>query len=130
MSSAELPDSCTRLTIKAPVASAPIDTHVFVCTGKSCTGNGSEAVLEAFWKELAARRLLYGKRGCLDGRVLVTTCGSMGFCAIGPAVLVYPEGVWYAGVTPEDVPEIIDGHLVGGRPVDRLVVRQLATHQT
>jgi (2Fe-2S) ferredoxin len=49
----------------------------------------------------------------------------VGFCAIGPAVLVYPDGIWYAHVGLADVPEIIDSHLKGGVPVARLVRKQL-----
>lgn len=109
----------------APVTEANLHRHVFVCTGKSCSQNDSERTLEAFWKILAERKLLYGKRGSMEGSVVVTTCGSVGLCAIGPAVLIYPDGVWYYGVTPEDVPEIVEEHLIHNRPVQRLFARQL-----
>lgn len=111
----------TELALKAPVSQASLKKHVFVCTGKSCGANGSEAVLETFWTVLKERGVLYGKRGTPEGTVLVAKCGSVGFCQIGPAVLVYPDGVWYYGVTPEDVPEIVDGHILGGKPVERLM---------
>jgi NADH:ubiquinone oxidoreductase subunit E len=77
---------------KAPVVDAPLQRHVFVCTGKSCLANNSEAVLEAFRESLKTRGLLYGKRGTLDAPVILTTCGSIGLCQVGPAVLVYPGG--------------------------------------
>jgi (2Fe-2S) ferredoxin len=110
---------------KAPVVDAPLTRHVFVCTGKSCSANGSEAVLEMFWKVLAEKGLLYGKRGSLDAPVIVTTCGSIGLCQVGPAVVIYPDGVWYYQVQPEDVAEIAEEHLIHGRPVQRLLARHL-----
>jgi (2Fe-2S) ferredoxin len=58
----------------------------------------------------------------LAGRVQVTTTGCLGPCSEGPSVLVYPEGVMYAGVKKEDVAEIFDAHLQNGKPVDRLLI--------
>jgi (2Fe-2S) ferredoxin len=113
------------LVEKSPVVTAPLTRHVFVCTGKSCSANGSEAVLEAFWNVLAEKGLLYGKRGSKDGSVIVTTCGSIGLCQTGPAVMIYPDGVWYYHVQPEDVPEIVQSHLIENHPVDRLLARTL-----
>ena len=109
---------------QSPIVTTPIERQVFVCTGSSCTANGSEATLEAFKAVLSERQLLFHK-GNRDGKVLCTTCGSVGFCAIGPAVLVYPDGVWYAHVHPEDVPEIVTSHLQEGRPVERLVRKRI-----
>ena len=108
----------------APVMAHPLQRQVFVCTGKSCAANGSEAVLEAFKTQLIEAGLLYYKRNP-DGEVQCLHCGSVGFCAIGPAVLVYPDGIWYAHVTVEDVPEIIESHLRGGIPVERLVRKRM-----
>jgi len=114
-----------ELTLKAPVTKANIEAHVFVCTGASCSGKGSDDILSAFYSILAEKGLLYGKRGSIDGTILVTTCGSVGLCKIGPAVLIYPDGVWYYGVTPQDVPEIIEQHLIKGQPVERLQAFQV-----
>ena len=50
------------------------------------------------------------------------TAGCLDACAYGPTVVVYPEGVWYGGVRPEDVPEIVERHLMGGEPVVRLLI--------
>ena len=61
-----------------------------------------------------------GARPELWGRVAVTSCGCLGPCFEGPNLVVYPEGVWYAGVGPAEVAEIIDGHLVGDKVVERL----------
>jgi (2Fe-2S) ferredoxin len=112
------------LGLKAPVTKANLKTHIFVCTGSSCSQNGSEQVLHRFWEVLAEKGLLYGKRGSMEGTVMVTTCGSVGLCTIGPAVLIYPEGVWYYGVKPDDVEEIVNEHVINGRTVDRLLALQ------
>ncbi|MGI8813499.1 MAG: (2Fe-2S) ferredoxin domain-containing protein [Pyrinomonadaceae bacterium] len=109
----------------APVAAARLKHHVFVCNGKSCSAVGAAEVKAAFERELLAKKLRYGKESKgrnPNGTILLTDCGSVGFCSIGPAVLVYPENVWYAQVTPEDVPEIIEEHLEKGRVVERLMV--------
>lgn len=113
------------LAQKAPVITAPLTRHVFVCTGKSCTTNESQSTLEAFWQVLAEKGLLYGKRGSMEGTVIVTTCGSVGLCAVGPAVLIYPEGVWYYNVQPSDVAEIVTEHLIENKIVSRLFAMRL-----
>jgi (2Fe-2S) ferredoxin len=109
----------------APVAYAPIRHHVFVCNGKSCTSVGSEEVKEAFTKELLARGVLFGKEKKgknPKGSVVLTDCSSVGFCAVGAAVLVYPDGIWYAQVRASDVKEIVEEHLMNGRVVERLAL--------
>jgi (2Fe-2S) ferredoxin len=124
----EFIDDCERLMQLAPIASARIQRHVFVCTGKSCSANDSAAVMDAFQRELKARGLQYGKisKGCSpEGTVVLTECGSVGFCAIGAAVMVYPDGVWYAQVRARDVPEIIGEHIVNGRVVERLALLRI-----
>jgi (2Fe-2S) ferredoxin len=108
----------------APAMGPGLKRQVLVCTAKSCSDNGSEAVLEAFKAGLTGAQLLFHK-GNREGEVHCSHCGSVGFCAIGPAVLVYPDGIWYAHVTPADVPEIIESHLKGGVPVERLVRKRL-----
>lgn len=115
------PDQDAAVT---PIMGHPLQRQVLVCTGKSCSANGSEAVLEAFKAQLITEQLLFYK-GNREGPVQCSNCGSVGFCAIGPAVLVYPDGVWYAHVTPADVPEIIESHLKQGIPVARLVRKRL-----
>ena len=109
----------------APVLTAPIRHHVFVCTGKSCSAVDSAEVKSAFERELIGRGLLFGKakKGKNPhGSILVTECGSVGFCAIGAAVMVYPDGVWYAQVRASDVNEIVEEHLLNGRVVERLAL--------
>lgn len=112
----------------APVAAAPIRRHVFVCNGKSCTAVGSTEVKAAFEKELEARNLRYGKASKgrnPNGEIVLTDCGSVGFCSIGAAVLVYPDGIWYAQVRAEDVTEIIEKHLENGEIVERLALIEM-----
>lgn len=109
----------------APVAAADLKHHVFVCGGKSCSKVGAADVKETFVKELEARNLRYGKESKgrnPQGTILLTDCGSVGFCSIGTAVLVYPENVWYAQVRAADVSEIIEKHLIGGEVVERLAL--------
>jgi (2Fe-2S) ferredoxin len=121
-------EDCERLRDLAPIASARIQRHVFVCTGKSCSAVDSAAVKDAFERELKTRRLQYGKisKGCSpEGTVVLTECGSVGFCAIGAAVMIYPDGVWYAQVRAADVPEIVEEHIVNGRVVERLALLRI-----
>ena len=96
----------------------PFRYHVFICDQKkpegipSCSACGSGATLDALRKEVAARGL--------RDEVQITVCGSLGVCEREPNLVVYPEGVWYSGVQPEDVPEIVASHFIEGRPVERL----------
>src|SRR5216110_3188610 len=125
MARPEFIEDIEQLRALAPVATAPIRHHVFVCTGKSCSARDSADVLEAFESELKARGLLFGrevKGKNPHGSVVVTSCDSVGFCSIGPAVMVYPDGVWYAQVRAADVPEIVEEHLLNGRVVARLAL--------
>lgn len=89
--------------------------QVFVCTtegeGKCATKGGLE-VWQKFREEVKARNLT---------DIIVTKVGCTGQHPTGPTVIVHPDGLWYQTVKPEDVAEIIEKHLVGGQPVDRLV---------
>ncbi len=89
------------------------ERHVFVCNqGKSCAKVDSAEVYARF------RELL--KDSGLKPRVMVTGCGSIGFCDRGVAVAIYPEQVWYSRVTVDDVAEIWTEHVLNGRTVERL----------
>ena len=125
MSEAKFIEDKAKLCDLAPVAQAPLQHHVFVCNGKSCAALGSAEVKAAFDRELRARGMLYGKASKgknPQGTVLLTDCSSIGFCAIGAAVLVYPEGAWYAQVRDSDVAEIVEEHLCKGEIVERLAL--------
>ena len=117
-----------KLLALAPVAGAPIKRHVFVCTGKSCSARASADVLEAFENDLKARGVLFGREAKgknPHGTIIVTSCASVGFCSIGPAVMVYPDGVWYAQVSVADVREIVEEHLLQNRIVERLALAKI-----
>ncbi len=121
-------DDVAQLRTLAPVTSAPIRYHVFVCTGKSCSARDSAEVRDAFEDELKARGILFGREAKgknPKGSVVLTECASVGFCAIGAAVMIYPDGVWYAQVRVTDVVEIIEEHLLNGRVVERLALLKL-----
>ncbi|HEY9756054.1 MAG TPA: hypothetical protein V6C97_12885 [Oculatellaceae cyanobacterium] len=88
--------------------------HVFVCvSGKTCPGEGAVEVCDALRQEIVSRGLKkeirINKSGCFD------QCGN------GSVIVVYPEGVWYAHVKPEDCKEIVESHLLGNKPVERLL---------
>ena len=101
----------------------PYERQIFVCTNRrpegaprpSCGPRGGEAVRAAFKKLLAAKGINDVARashsGCHDA------------CEHGVSVVVYPEGVWYGGVTVDDVEEIVEKHVMGGVPVERLRIQ-------
>ena len=128
MAEAKFIESREELCGLAPVAAAPIRHHVFVCSGKSCSAVGSAEVFEAFELQLKERGILFGREAKgknPKGSVVLTECASVGFCAIGAAVMIYPDGVWYAQVRASDVPEIIAEHLLNGRVVERLALMKV-----
>ena len=121
-------ENADKLRALAPVTAAPLSHHVFVCTGKSCSARDSAEVLDAFEHDLKQRGILFGKEAKgknPKGSIIVTECASVGFCSIGPTVLIYPDGIWYAQVQPKDVAEIIEEHLVNGRVVERLALMRV-----
>jgi len=90
--------------------------HVLVCHGTNCSLKGPAAILKAFDRWLGE----YG----LKSEIKVVETGCFGLCEQGPTVVVYPEGVFYARVRPEDVQEIVEKHLLKGRVVERLVYKE------
>jgi len=112
----------------APMLKAPIKRQVFVCTGKSCTAVGSAEVKAEFSRILEEMGLRQGKESKgrnAVGEVLLTECGSIGFCSLGTAVMVYPDGTLYGQVTAGDVTEIIEKHIKKGEVVRRLALMEL-----
>ena len=93
-----------------------IRSHVLICAGTGCTSSGSATVREALARELEAN-------GLTDEIKIVQT-GCFGLCALGPVMIVYPEGTFYSKVTADDIPEIVSEHLLKGRVVDRLVYNE------
>ncbi len=90
-----------------------IRSHVLICGGTGCTSSGSATLLSALEEELKIRGL--------DDEIKVVKTGCFGLCELGPIMIVYPEGTFYSRVTPEVIPEIVEEHLLKGRPVTRLV---------
>ena len=88
------------------------DAHVLVCGGGDCKKRGSKDVRRTLKEGLRERGMV------ADVRVDSVDC--LGFCKHGPNAVVYPEGIWYLGLTEGDVPEIVERHLEGGEPVEHL----------
>ena len=87
-------------------------SHVLVCGGTGCTSSNSQQIIDALETEIAAAGL--------SEEVKVVKTGCFGLCALGPIMIVYPEGSFYSEVKPSDVPEIVQEHLLKGRVVTRL----------
>jgi NADP-reducing hydrogenase subunit HndC len=90
-----------------------IRSHVLICGGTGCTSSGSANIQSEFEKAL-------GKYDLTEEVKLVRT-GCFGLCALGPVVIIYPDGTFYSRVSPDDVDEIVEEHLLKGRRVERLV---------
>ena len=93
-----------------------VRAHILVCTGTGCSSSNSPKIIEAFEREL--------KEQGMDREAKVVKTGCFGLCAMGPVVLIYPEGAFYTHVTPADVPEIVSEHIVKGRIVERLLHKE------
>ena len=94
-------------------------SHLLLCGGTGCHASGSLNVKKALVAELA-------QRGLSEEIKLVET-GCNGFCAMGPIMVVYPEGVIYMSIKAEDIPELVEEHLVKGRVLQRLLYREPTT---
>ena len=88
-------------------------SHVLVCGGTGCTSSHSAEIIAEFEKEIAEKGLA--------NEIKVIRTGCFGLCALGPIVVVYPEGAFYSQIKVEDVPEIVDEHLIKGRIVKHLL---------
>ncbi|MBO5253102.1 MAG: NADH-quinone oxidoreductase subunit NuoF [Clostridia bacterium] len=91
-------------------------SNVLVCGGTGCTSSNSEAIIEKLHEEINAKGL--------EKEVNVVRTGCFGLCALGPIMIVYPEGAFYSMVKPEDIPEIVEEHLLKGRLVKRLLYKE------
>jgi len=96
-------------------------THVLVCAGAGCVASGSLEVSAALRRSIQERGL--------GGEVEVIETGCLGPCAAGPVAVVYPDGVFYQRLKPEDAAEIVEEHLLKGRVVERLVHKEPETGQ-
>ena len=93
-----------------------IRAHVLCCGGTGCTSSGSPRIQDAFRTEI--------EKAGLAEEISVVQTGCFGLCALGPVVIVYPDGTFYSNVTVDDVAEIVNEHLLKGRPVERLVYNE------
>jgi (2Fe-2S) ferredoxin/2-polyprenyl-3-methyl-5-hydroxy-6-metoxy-1,4-benzoquinol methylase len=99
----------------------PFRYHVFVCEQQKaegvpcCAARGAARTIDALRREIGRQNL--------TAKVQITTCGSIGVCERGPNLVVYPDGLWYSGVTADDVPELVAEQFVNERPLERLLNR-------
>ena len=94
-------------------------THVLVCGGTGCTSSGSQQIIDTLKREIKANGL--------ENEIEVVKTGCFGLCALGPIMIVYPEGTFYSMVQEKDIPEIVSEHLLKGRIVSRLVYDETVT---
>ena len=94
-------------------------SHVLVCGGTGCTSSNSAAIIEALETQIAEKGL--------SEEIKVIRTGCFGLCALGPIMIVYPEGSFYSQVQVEDIPEIVEEHLLKGRIVTRLLYDETVT---
>jgi len=90
-----------------------VRTHLLLCTGGGCIASGALEVGAALREQI--------ERQGLQGEIQVIESGCLGPCAVGPVAAVYPDGVFYQGICPDDAAEIVEEHLLKGRVVERLV---------
>ena len=91
-------------------------SHVLVCGGTGCTSSHSGELIEALEKNI--------KEKGLEEEIKVVKTGCFGLCALGPIMIVYPEGCFYSEVKVDDIPEIVEEHLLKGRIVKRLLYKE------
>jgi (2Fe-2S) ferredoxin len=96
--------------------------HIFICT--SCRVNGQQKGM-CFSKDsvdIVQKFMEAVDDNDLSGEVMITNTGCFGICDKGPVAVVYPEGVWYGGLTEEDAARIVESHIIGGEPVKNLII--------
>ena len=98
-----------------------IRAHVLICGGTGCTSSGSNKIINAFNESI--------KTHGLEEEIKVVQTGCFGLCALGPVVIVHPDGTFYSRVEADDVDEIVREHLLKGRVVDRLVYSDTGNYE-
>lgn len=96
--------------------------HILVCTNQRPPGHPRGSCGENNAMEIFEKIGLGIEQKNLFGKAMLTTTGCMGPCSMGPVVVVYPDGVWYKGVKPDDVEEILESHIMNGKKIERLEI--------
>jgi len=99
------------------------DIHIFVCTNQRSSGD-KRSCGEAHGLDLVSEFKRHIKSPEFKIKARANRSGCLGICDFGPTIAIYPEGVFYVGVKKEDVKEIVESHLLGGKPVERLQLKQ------
>ncbi len=97
------------------------DKQILICAGTGCIASGATDVRDALEEEL--------KKHGLQNKVRIILSGCHGFCEKGPIFIVYPEDIFYCGVTAEDMPELVEEHMVNGNTVERLLYKDPVTEE-
>jgi len=100
------------------------ERHIFICTNRRPEGHFRGCCASRGGEEVRARFKALLRDHGLPGRVRANGATCLDVCELGASVVVYPEGVWYKGVRPEDVDEIFREHILEGRPVERFLIRE------
>ncbi len=114
-------EKAKELEIRSGVQSGDVK-HVLICGGTGCTSSGSTAIRKKLEEEIA-------KAGITD-RVKIVQTGCFGLCALGPIMIVYPEGTFYSQTTEEHIPEIVEKHLIGNEPVKQYLYSETVHEET
>jgi (2Fe-2S) ferredoxin len=110
---------------------AKFEKHIFICTNQRpeghprgcCDPSGNSELQKLFKSKLK-------QRGISGSSVRANKSGCLEQCEVGPTVVVYPDAVWYGHVTPADVDEIVESHIIGGQPVARLIIPDSVLNNT
>ena len=98
---------------------SPDVKHLLICGGTGCHATGSIAVVHALKDELAAQGL--------TDKIKVVETGCNGFCAMGPLLVVHPDGIFYQKLTVDDIPAMVKDHFIDGKPIEKLMYKDPAT---
>ena len=102
---------------------ARFERHIFVCTNERPVGHPQGCCREKGSEEVRSALKSGLKRCGLAGIVRANASGCLDACEFGVSVVIYPEGIWYGGVTPEDVPQIIERTVLNGEVIERLLIK-------
>jgi NADH-quinone oxidoreductase subunit F len=103
------------------MAEALLRSNVMICEGTGCAASQARDILEALKREI--------HRHGLDGEIRIVQTGCRGFCAMGPIVMIYPDGIFYCQIKPEDVAHLVEETLLKGRIVERLAYKEPLGHR-